>query len=106
MVRLTMLLVFDRTNTESGTEKMLSVESRKGSPAWMAPETLQQGKVSTKSDVYSFGIILWEMLTREKPYEGMGLYHVLEGVTKGLRYELLAPNFSFKLYRSVPVSDL
>ena len=52
----------------------------------MAPETLQQGKVSTKSDVYSFGVILWEMLTREKPYEGMGLFHVLEGVTKGLRY--------------------
>ncbi|XP_063724509.1 probable serine/threonine-protein kinase drkD [Symsagittifera roscoffensis] len=75
-----------KSNTDSGSENQLSVESRKGSPAWMAPETLQQGKVSTKSDVYSFGIILWEMLTREKPYEGMGLFQVMEGVAKkGLR---------------------
>jgi len=38
---------------------------------WMAPEILSNQRYAEPADVYAFGIILWEMLTRECPYEGM-----------------------------------
>ena len=37
----------------------------------MAPEVLANRSYDEKADVYSFGIIVWELLARECPYEGM-----------------------------------
>lgn len=42
-----------------------------GTVQWMAPEVLANRTYDEKADVYSFGIILWELLARECPYEGM-----------------------------------
>jgi len=35
---------------------------------WLAPEILEGNPVSEKADVYSFGLILWMLLTLQKPY--------------------------------------
>jgi hypothetical protein len=42
-----------------------------GTVQWMAPEVLCNEDYAEPADVFSFGIILWEMLTKECPYEGM-----------------------------------
>lgn len=42
-----------------------------GTVQWMAPEVLANRDYDEKADVYSYGIILWELLSRECPYEGM-----------------------------------
>lgn len=42
-----------------------------GTVQWMAPEVLANRKYDEKADVYSYGIIVWELLSRECPYEGM-----------------------------------
>lgn len=42
-----------------------------GTPAWMAPEVIQDRKYSKASDVYSYGMVLWELLTRERPFKGV-----------------------------------
>jgi serine/threonine protein kinase len=44
-----------------------------GSVHWMAPEVLAEspGVDFALADVYSFGVILWELLTRREPYQGM-----------------------------------
>lgn len=42
-----------------------------GTVQWMAPEVLANMRYNEKADVYSYGIILWELLSRECPYDGM-----------------------------------
>ncbi|KAL7542314.1 hypothetical protein ACHAXR_012373 [Thalassiosira sp. AJA248-18] len=42
-----------------------------GTVQWMAPEVLCSENYAEPADVFSFGIILWEMLTKECPYDGM-----------------------------------
>lgn len=42
-----------------------------GTVQWMAPEVLANMSYNEKADVYSYGIIVWELLSRECPYDGM-----------------------------------
>ncbi|KNC56031.1 TKL/DRK protein kinase [Thecamonas trahens ATCC 50062] len=56
-----------------------------GTPQWMAPEVLRNEPYDYKADIYSFAIVLWEMATRQIPYEGMnpmqvGMKVLLEGL--------------------------
>lgn len=51
------------------------------SPRYTAPEVFQRMRGSIpssleekKGDVYSFGVIIWEILTRKKPWEN---HHLL-----------------------------
>jgi serine/threonine protein kinase len=40
-----------------------------GTVTHMAPELLENGKLSRASDVYSFGILMWELVNRRRPFE-------------------------------------
>ncbi|KAK4538476.1 hypothetical protein CDCA_CDCA18G4501 [Cyanidium caldarium] len=40
-----------------------------GTPEWMAPEIMRQERVNQGADVFSFGVILWELITGERPWE-------------------------------------
>ncbi|KAL7536069.1 hypothetical protein ACHAWF_005353 [Thalassiosira exigua] len=42
-----------------------------GTVQWMAPEVLCNENYAEPADVFSYGIILWEMLSKECPYDGM-----------------------------------
>jgi len=42
-----------------------------GTTAWAAPEVLRNQTYSFQADVFSFGVCLWEICTREEPFENM-----------------------------------
>jgi len=41
-----------------------------GSVHYLSPEQTRGGMASTKSDIYALGVMLYEMLTKQVPYEG------------------------------------
>lgn len=60
---------FARRDTGQSIEKSVL-----GTPAFLAPELFGEHHsklVSRKSDVYSYGVILWELVTGKKPFDGM-----------------------------------
>ncbi|XP_075335772.1 mitogen-activated protein kinase kinase kinase 20 isoform X2 [Odontesthes bonariensis] len=42
-----------------------------GTFPWMAPEVIQSLPVSETCDTFSYGVVLWEMITREIPFNGL-----------------------------------
>mmetsp|Transcript_5095 Transcript_5095/g.7554 ORF Transcript_5095/g.7554 Transcript_5095/m.7554 type:complete len:470 (-) Transcript_5095:295-1704(-) len=54
-----------------------------GTLAYMAPEVALRKPYNEKVDVYSFGIILWQMVTGETPFDGMGKAAYIERVVMG-----------------------
>ncbi|BFZ10308.1 hypothetical protein BsWGS_13345 [Bradybaena similaris] len=61
--------------------------NNKGSAAWMAPEVFEGSNYSEKCDVFSWGIILWEVLTRRKPFDEIGgpAFRIMWAVHSGRR---------------------
>ena len=45
-----------------------------------SPEVLTKNHISEKADVYSFGLLLWELLTRSRPFDGMNPHWVAQSV--------------------------
>uniref|UniRef100_A0A3Q2YBU2 Mitogen-activated protein kinase kinase kinase 7 n=1 Tax=Hippocampus comes TaxID=109280 RepID=A0A3Q2YBU2_HIPCM len=65
--------------------------NNKGSAAWMAPEVFEGSKYSEKCDVFSWGIILWEVVTRRKPFDEIGgpAFRIMWAVHNGTRPPLI-----------------
>ncbi|PIK40753.1 putative mitogen-activated protein kinase kinase kinase 7 isoform 2 [Apostichopus japonicus] len=45
--------------------------NNKGSAAWMAPEVFEGRQYNEKCDIFSWGIILWEVLSRKRPFDNI-----------------------------------
>jgi len=61
-----------------------------GTPAWTAPEALREEQVHSSCDVYSFGVILWELMSRQVPWQGVSIFQIIHRVA-GLHERLAIP---------------
>ena len=54
-----------------------------GTPVYMAPELFQKRQYDEKVDVFAFGSLLWELVTREVPFDGLDAADIRVKVEKG-----------------------
>jgi len=67
-----------------------------GSPYYMAPEQVRRESADRRADVFSLGVVLYELLTDIKPFQGESLAEIREAV---LHYE---PPLASKVEPTVP----
>ena len=60
----------DSISTESPTEGLTAAGMVVGTPGYMSPEQLHGGSVDLRSDIFSFGIMLYEMISGQRPFVG------------------------------------
>lgn len=72
-------------------DKKTYMTNNKGSAAWMAPEVFEGSNYTEKCDVFSWGIILWEVLSRKKPFDDIGgsAFRIMWAVHTGERPPLI-----------------
>ncbi|KAJ0174580.1 hypothetical protein K1T71_009688 [Dendrolimus kikuchii] len=74
----------------TAADKATYMTNNKGSAAWMAPEVFEGSTYTEKCDVFSWGIILWEVLSRRKPFEeGGSAFRIMWAVHTGQRPNLI-----------------
>jgi serine/threonine protein kinase len=63
-----------------------------GTAAYMSPEQASGKPVDKRADIWSFGVVLWELLTGHRLFEGETVSHTLAEVLRGpIEFDQLPP---------------
>ena len=62
---------------QTHTKPKTKAESAGGTLPWKAPEEFKNVTFNEKCDVWSYGVTIWEIMTREIPWDGMNDYTIM-----------------------------
>jgi len=62
------------------TSGLTEVGTAVGTPAYMAPEQAQGKEVNKRADVWAFGVLVYELLTGRRPFQGESMRATLSAV--------------------------
>ena len=69
IVKLTDFGIAKNTDASSADYTQTGTSQQMGTPIYMSPEQIKSTKaVDHRSDIYSMGVVLWQMITKKKPY--------------------------------------
>lgn len=74
-----------------------------GTPAYMSPEQANGDSLSAQSDIFALGILLYELLTGVKPFQGENNTEILARIVRNkyVPAELINPDVPFRLRRII-----
>jgi serine/threonine protein kinase len=87
-----LLADFGIASTNDGITTLTLHGMAVGTPAYMAPEQIDNEGIDCRADIYSLALVAWEMLTGTTPWEGESLY----GVIYKQKYEQLASPSAYR----------
>jgi serine/threonine-protein kinase len=72
--------------TDFGIARVVSSSQTKtgvvlGTPSYMSPEQIAGKKVDGRSDLFSLGVVLYELLTGERPFQGDSIATIMFQIT-------------------------
>ncbi|XP_035538816.1 probable serine/threonine-protein kinase SIS8 isoform X3 [Juglans regia] len=71
------------------TESPMKDASSAGTPEWMAPELIRNESFTEKCDIFSLGVVMWELCTLSRPWEGVPPERVVYSVAnEGSRLDI------------------
>ena len=79
-------------STQSPAARLTHSGAILGTVGYMAPEQVRGQEADQRADIFSFGVILYEMLTGERAFQGESLADVLAAVVRDDPPEITASN--------------